>query len=195
MSEQTFKVCLVGDAAVGKTSLVQRMLMDSFSPDSAATVGVACSKLTVTRDGQQYVINLWDTAGQEQYSSIRNAYYRDGDGVIIGYSVDNRSSFDRVKSSWIQNVRDSLPDCVTFLVAMKIDLRASSQDCVTPEEGEKAARELGIDIFIETSGKTGEGINDLPSTLVHYLIEKKADAKRPKGVELKSTKHKHVCVC
>ena len=197
MSEQTFKICLVGNTAVGKTSLVQRIQMDSFSPENAATVGVNCSKLTVTREDKPYVINIWDTAGQERYDGLRGQYYRDGDGVIIGYSVDNRTSFDRVKSYWISEVNKHLPNCVKFLVAMKTDLRDSLQDCVTCEEGEKAAKELGIDMFTETSAMLGQGINDFPNVLLQCLLEKKVNAGKPKeGVDLKSGKHKHgKCNC
>jgi Ras family protein A len=114
-------------------------------------------------------LTLWDTAGQEDYDRLRPLSYPDTDVVLIAFSVDSPDSLNNVYDKWVQEVRHFCPGVPVMLVALKRDLRADPetiQRCqqrdgrgpVSVEEGQKAARDLRCEAFVECSSKTGENV-------------------------------------
>ena len=92
-----FKILLVGDACVGKTSLLIRFSEDIFSQMYNMTIGIDFRTKIVVHNGERIKLQLWDTAGQERYRTITQAYYRGSHGVLVVYDVTSRSSFEHIK--------------------------------------------------------------------------------------------------
>lgn len=142
------KVVIVGDAAVGKTSLLVRYIKGIFSASYILTIGVAFSVKDVIIGENVLRMQIWDTGGQERFGPIRQLYYRGAKGVLVVYDRANRTSFDRV-GYWLREVEKGCGKVPVVLVSNKQDLEAE----VPPEEGRNLAEECSI-AFMETSAKT-----------------------------------------
>ncbi|XP_077157913.1 EF-hand calcium-binding domain-containing protein 4B isoform X2 [Paroedura picta] len=103
--DRFFKIILVGNSSVGKTSFLRRFCEDNFSPGTAATVGVDYRVKTMAVDDSQVVLQLWDTAGQERYHSIAKQFFRKADGIIVMYDITARNTFTGVKQ-WLVSIED-----------------------------------------------------------------------------------------
>ena len=143
-----FKVVLIGDSGVGKSSLLSRFAWDQFSLDTKSTIGVEFATKTVRIDGQTVKAQLWDTAGQERYRAITTAYYREAVGAIIVYDITKEQSFKNVEK-WVQDIRNNTSkDVCIMLVGNKCDLR--KERVVPMETGKLFARNNELS-FVETS--------------------------------------------
>ena len=144
-----YKVLLIGDMRVGKTSVFQRFLTGTFSPIHMTTIGVDFQKKEVKLEDNTIVdLQIWDTAGQERFKTITKNYYRGASGIIIVYDITDKTSFDNV-SNWLYEVEEKAsPDTIKLLIGNKCDL--TSERLVSYEEGETFAKENGIS-FLETS--------------------------------------------
>ncbi|XP_011356055.1 ras-related protein Rab-42 isoform X1 [Pteropus vampyrus] len=154
-----FRIALLGDAAVGKTSLLRRYVEGGPGtpepepePESAPTVGVEFySRALQLRAGPRVKLQLWDTAGQERFRCITRSFYRNVVGVLLVFDMTNRKSFEHIRD-WHQEVMATQgPDKAIFLlVGHKSDLQSTR--CVSAEEAEELAASLGM-AFMETSAK------------------------------------------
>ncbi|MCK4483579.1 MAG: GTP-binding protein [Candidatus Thorarchaeota archaeon] len=170
---RVLKSVLIGDGAVGKTSIRRNYLGEDFLEGHLATIGVDLATKRVLFDKQVVKFILWDLAGQPTFEKVRGHYYHGSNGIILVYSVVDRDSFDNASKWFVEAYRNmgALPP--TVIVGNKIDLRpgADASKVVTTEEGE-AFTKYFIDklevpaVFIETSAKTGEKIQD---TFTHLL--------------------------
>lgn len=148
-----FRVILIGDGNVGKSSILRRFSGGKFSETTTATIGVdyhaRIFKLHNNSVGVK--LQLWDTGGQERFRSITRSYYRNCAGCIIVYDISNRESFEHVKE-WLAEARSNTdrPGIVYLLVGHKVDLNTERQ--VPTTEGDEFARTNNI-FFIETSAK------------------------------------------
>ncbi|XP_010785894.1 ras and EF-hand domain-containing protein-like, partial [Notothenia coriiceps] len=102
--DRLFKIVLVGNSSVGKTSLLRRFCDDSFHPGTSATVGIDYSVKTIIVDNSQVALQLWDTAGQERYRSITKQFFRKADGVVVMYDITAVQSFNAIRQ-WLTNVK------------------------------------------------------------------------------------------
>eukprot|EP01116_Phalansterium_solitarium_P011753 TRINITY_DN2751_c0_g1_i2.p2 TRINITY_DN2751_c0_g1~~TRINITY_DN2751_c0_g1_i2.p2 ORF type:complete len:267 (-),score=88.41 TRINITY_DN2751_c0_g1_i2:534-1334(-) len=161
------KFVVVGDGAVGKTSLLMSYCTGNFPLDYIPTVFENHTK-QVTRDGSLVLLHLWDTAGQEEYDRLRPLSYPSSDIVIVAFSTVSPVSLKNVKEKWAPEIQHYLPDTPAFLVGTKVDLREQGArdphseyfSPVTKEMGEAAAKELGA-TYMEICAKTGQGLNEL----------------------------------
>jgi len=150
-----FKLLLIGDSGVGKSSLLLRFADNSYSESFIATIGVDFKIKTIEVENKVVKLQIWDTAGQEKFRTITSSYYRGAHGIIIVYDVTNRESFDNVKN-WINEIARYASENVNrLLVGNKSDLEGKK--AVTYEEGKELADSLGIN-FIETSAKTSSNV-------------------------------------
>ena len=117
VDSRTFKLVFVGDSGVGKTSLVERTVKNSFTENADSTIGAAFHKYVLkTDDNMTVTFNIWDTAGQERYRSLGPIYYRGSDAAILVYDITNSQSFDNI-DAWIHNLKTVLgSDIVIALV-------------------------------------------------------------------------------
>ena len=154
-----FKIILLGDISVGKTSLLYKFINNQFLENYKATI-MAEFESKLLRVGE-YNINLtiWDTCGGERHKSITKQYYRNVDGIILVYDIGNRESFNNI-NKWIDDIENNCnKDKILYLIGNKSDLN-DSQRKISYEEGEKISKELDV-FFMEVSAKNGQNINFL----------------------------------
>merc|ERR1712151_1319221 len=153
-----FKLVLLGDSAVGKSSLVLRFMRGQFFEYQESTIGAAFLTQTVTLQDTTVKFEIWDTAGQERYHSLAPMYYRGAAAAIVVYDITNRDTFQRAKQ-WVKELqRQGNANIVIALAGNKVDL--SSKRKVEPEDAETYSNDNGI-FFMETSAKTATNVNEL----------------------------------
>ena len=163
------KYIIIGDSAVGKSNLLLRYAHDKFNEDYQATIGVEFGAKNVEINNEKYRIQIWDTAGQENFRSITRAYYKHSVCAIIVYDITNKDSFNHI-NSWIDECKNQSPKTVFFvLVGNKSDLENKRQ--VNYNEGLKFAQENNI-LFFESSAKTGKNVEDIFYKSAKIISEK-----------------------
>ncbi|XP_022701373.1 ras and EF-hand domain-containing protein-like isoform X2 [Varroa jacobsoni] len=141
--ERLFKVVIVGDSAVGKSSLINRFCRGHFVSSFNATIGVDFQVKSVIVEGRSVALQLWDTAGQEKFRAITQQYFRKADGVIIVYDVTSEESFKNVRA-WISTLQDGTTDKVTvMIVGNKADMDTALR-MVSFSTGQKLAHFLQL---------------------------------------------------
>ena len=153
-----FKFLIIGDELVGKSKLVLNYVDGQFTSEYKLTLGVEIRVKDVEIKNKTYRIQIWDTAGQENFRSITRAYYKNSVCALVVYDISSRDSFNNV-STWIEDCRNQSPKTIFMvLVGNKSDLADKRQ--VSTEEGQELAEKYGLQ-FYETSAKTGENVNDI----------------------------------
>ncbi|EDR26112.1 ras-1, putative [Entamoeba histolytica HM-1:IMSS-B] len=160
------KVVLVGDGGVGKSAITIQLTQGHFIIDYDPTIE-NCYRKTLTVDNRICVLDILDTAGQEEYASMLDQYFRNGHGFLIVYSVTDRNSFESIKNyqNKILRVKEATSFPIVF-VANKVDL-VKDRD-VSEKEGKDKAAELGVK-YIETSAKNKLNIEEAFYTLVREI--------------------------
>ena len=116
------KVIIIGDSGVGKTNLITRFCENSFKDSYVATIGVDFKIKTVLCGNRKYKLQIWDTAGQERFKNITQTYYKGAVGIILTYSITDRTSFENIER-WITQIDNNAPSDVSkVLIATKFDL-------------------------------------------------------------------------
>lgn len=161
-----FKVVFVGNASVGKTSIIMRYHNGVFCEDRPSTIGSAfISRQVVTKRGAANLC-VWDTAGQERYRSLVPMYSRGASVCVIAFDVTERESFDDLES-WIQKVYDEVSQsCKIVIAANKCDLEA----VVDRNEIEAWSRKKQLEVIF-VSAKTGENVDLLFNAVGDILPE------------------------
>lgn len=166
MPQYVFKIIVCGDYAVGKTTLLRRYTELKFTEDYLPTLGVNMLRKEMEFANNKVKLMLWDVAGQELYAQVREQFYVGTKGAILVYDVTRPESFVNI-SKWRKEILDVVKNPVyCILVGNKIDLEHK----VTTEEGKKLAKELNMP-FLETSARTGTGIEKAFSLLIENLLK------------------------
>ncbi|ORZ25229.1 ras protein [Absidia repens] len=190
-----FKLVLLGESAVGKSSLVMRFVKDHFDEYRESTIGAAFLAQTITLDDDTVVkFEIWDTAGQERYKSLAPMYYRGANCAVVVYDITQASSLDKAKS-WVDELqRQAEPDIVIALCGNKTDLE--SRRVVETDVARAYAEENGL-LFMETSAKSASNVTDL-----FTMIDQQADTTRGgrrlnirHGVDLDQAADSNGCAC
>uniref|UniRef100_A0ABI7X3E1 RAB23, member RAS oncogene family n=1 Tax=Felis catus TaxID=9685 RepID=A0ABI7X3E1_FELCA len=147
--EVAIKMVVVGNGAVGKSSMIQRYCKGIFTKDYKKTIGVDFLERQIQVNDEDVRLMLWDTAGQEEFDAITKAYYRGAQACVLVFSTTDRESFEAI-SSWREKVVAEVGDIPTVLVQNKIDLLDDS--CIKNEEAEALAKKLKLR-FYRTSVK------------------------------------------
>lgn len=173
-----FKISLIGDGQVGKTSLRRRYLDEIFKASYIPTLGVDFAQKQIEVDDTPVRLVIWDIAGQPLFKNLRRQYYQGCSGLILVYSVADRETFDNA-SKWLVEAfeyMNRLPPLI--VVGNKVDLRPSltTKTSVSYEEGAAFAKRFSDSmntqtIFIETSAKTGKNVDDAFISLVRLLLK------------------------
>ena len=155
-----YKIVLIGETAVGKTSLLERYLYATFSKNSVITVSATyATKKVKKNDGKEIILQLWDTAGQENYKSLAKLFYKNAAVIIMVYDITNRKSFDEIKNYWYKQVKENAsPKVKIAIVGNKFDLYINEE--VKKEEGRTYAEKIGA-MFRFTSALDATGVDDL----------------------------------
>jgi small GTP-binding protein len=171
-----FKLVLAGEGGTGKTSLLERVKFDRFSETYALTVGGDVVFLDLNVNQITTRIMCWDSAGQTQFSCIRQAFWKGMKGSIIVFDISWRGSFEAVHS-WFYELQEIAPRTPFVLVGSKTDLEANRQ--ISQEEAQALATELGALAYIETSAKTGtDATMPFEILIKHILLHQKSAPQR-----------------
>ena len=153
------KVVLLGDTAVGKTSIVERFVNNKFSEFNSPTIGAAFVAIKL----ENIKLEIWDTAGQEIYRSLAPMYYRGASAAIIVYNINHTNTFNNARS-WINEIKEKgQKNCIIVLVGNKCDLPNRN---VNYEYAKKYANDNDI-LFIETSAKNNINIDNIFQIIVN----------------------------
>lgn len=167
-----FKILIIGNSSVGKTSFLFRYADDSFTSAFVSTVGIDFKVKTVIRREKRMKLQIWDTAGQERYRTITTAYYRGAMGFILMYDVTNEESFNSVQD-WVTQIKTySWDNAQVILVGNKSDMEV--ERVVTYDRGKQLADQLGLEFF-ETSAKENINVKNVFERLVDIICDKMSD--------------------
>ena len=148
------KIIFVGDAATGKTSIINRIIDNPFNDTYEVSIGIDFMSKNIRFRGQNIKIQIWDSAGQEKYKGLIPSYVRNSSIVFIVYDISNRSSFDNIPN-WISFVKN-IEKTTMILCGNKNDLDRD----VNKNEAEELAKREGL-LFFECSAKTNENIKNM----------------------------------
>ncbi|XP_025094045.1 ras-related protein Rab-24-like isoform X2 [Pomacea canaliculata] len=203
------KVVLLGKSYAGKTCLVERYLKNRFLGDTVPyqnTIGAAYGAKTVTINGKNIVIGIWnlaggmcvqDTAGSERYEAMSRIYYRGARAAILCFDLTDKSSFDRVRF-WIGELRQHESECKIYLCGTKYDLIAEDPEkrAVSVSDAKSLAVDCMADLF-ETSSKTGKDILEMFNKIAQNYVASKnlKEEKEDQSFVLKESGRRHHCLC
>ena len=162
------KICLLGEAAVGKTSLVYRFIENRFRDNYKSTLGVNLLKKDIVLDDYGGVsAQIWDLGGQESFRSLRKLYLEGANGAFVIFDTTKRRTFDKL-DEWIQSFKESRGNRPLLLIGNKIDLsdKQKVEESEVKEYAEKNSTE-----FILTSAKTGENVEKAFKGLVKKILD------------------------
>jgi len=182
MSTVNIKCCVVGDGAVGKTCLLVCYTKNEFPEQYVPTVFDNHSTMLMC-DGKVINLQLWDTAGQEDYNRLRPLSYPGTNVFIVCFSCISTTSYDNIRHRWMPELQRHCPNVPIILVATKIDLRNDSdvlaklktmgERTLTKQDGEKLAKEIGAVAYVECSSKTMENVNEVFDKAVRIVLTPK----------------------
>ncbi|KAK8662247.1 hypothetical protein V6N13_091833 [Hibiscus sabdariffa] len=167
--DYSFKILLVGDSGVGKSSLLVTFI-SNFVHDLSPTIGVDFKIKMVTIGGKRLKLTIWDTAGQERFGTLTSSYYRGAHGIILVYDVTRRETFTNLSEIWAKEVElnSTDPECIKILVGNKVD--RDGERAVTREEGMALAQQRKCS-FLECSAKTRANVHQCFKDLILKIIE------------------------
>lgn len=165
-----FKVALLGNVAVGKTSILNRYVDNKYSKDYHCNVGVEFKVKSVSVNQNTIAdLKIWDTCGDEKFRAITKQYYRDAHGIILVYDLTQRETYDKL-NDWIKMIKETVTeDPVIILVGNKLD--TGDQRKVTTAEGQIMANRNELE-YLEVSAKTGSNVFLIFEKLASELVNK-----------------------
>eukprot|EP00298_Acanthocystis_sp_HF-20_P002394 c12810_g1_i1.p1 GENE.c12810_g1_i1~~c12810_g1_i1.p1 ORF type:complete len:211 (+),score=77.02 c12810_g1_i1:52-684(+) len=158
-SQEAFiaKILMLGSTGVGKTSLANQYVRGQFFPKTTTTIGAAFLAKNITIEGQALALQVWDTAGSEQYRSMVPLYYRGAHAAILVFDVTSKKSFEDIRG-WVDDLKQhNVNNTILGIACNKIDLPNQEVDI---KEVKAYADSLNCPFF-ETSAATGQGISEL----------------------------------
>ena len=181
LPELKLKLLIIGDSAVGKTSMLLKYVYNFFPETHMATIGVEYKSKTINTDKYKINLNIWDTAGQERFKSITRSFFNNTNGIVFVYDLTKKESFDGVKN-WI---KDSEPygKFESVLCGNKLDLdnkREVKYDALK-EYGLKKKMEV-----FETSAKNGMNLDKVFQKLIDLILKSRTEEELIKEFGVKS---------
>lgn len=176
---QSFKIVAVGDGAVGKTTFLISFTLDCFNMEYIPTV--FDNFTTVYKLEERPIsLGLWDTAGQEDFATIRPLSYPNTDIFLVFYSCAMRPSYENVKAKWIPELKNNCPTTPFVLIASQTDLRDKNNTShVTAKEGKKLAKDVGAQEYYELSSKDNSTFRAVWDDILRYVINERRGLKEP----------------
>lgn len=185
------RVVVVGDASVGKTSLLNQLIDHTYNQFEQSTVGANYQLFVQEIEGVKVEIQIWDTAGQEKFKSLGPIYFRNSLGCVAVYDITNRQSFLDLPE-WIESFTQVAgPETIIAVAGNKADLEEQRQ--VNTEEAQEWAGKFSY-LFAETSAKTGSGISQLFMQLATNLFKFQSSKHKNQSI-MKPKQQESDCPC
>lgn len=174
--EITYKVIIIGDPAIGKTSLIKKYVTHQFEKDYIPTVGVSISKQPVTleiEDGKTVKINLllWDLAGQPVFYLLHKVYFNGSNGVLLGFDLTRMHTYSNTKEWHKELVKNGLASVPIVYFGNKMDLKEERK--ISQAHIDHMKDQLAISDYVETSARTGENVEKLFETIARQIYERR----------------------
>jgi Ras-related protein Rab-1A len=163
-----FKVLLLGNSDVGKSSLLLRFVDSVWNDAFVPTIGVDFKVKTLEINNKKVKMQIWDTAGEERFRTVVSTYFRGAHGILLLYDVTNRDSFKNLENWLIEIEKNSSEKVLKILLGNKCDLNDDRE--IQPDEGRAFADRNGME-FMETSAKMNTNVNEAFETLGKLMIE------------------------
>ena len=167
---ESYKIVLIGESGVGKTSLISQLMDQTFQLDQQSTTGGTFSTKTALCDNSRILkLEIWDTAGQERYRSLTTMFYKDANAAVLVYDITRKDSFEQLEEYWTKQIKENSPsDIILAVCGNKSDL--VEKEDVNEDTARKFAQSLGA-IFVSTSAKSMEQVNNLFIQLVKLYTQ------------------------
>ena len=197
----TCKVVLLGEAGVGKTSIISRYVNNTFSDVLMSTTGASFAIKKLEIDPEHKIkFQIWDTAGQERFRSLAKIFYQNAAVAVLVYDITRRDSFQKLKDFWVKELKENAPsDIILAIAANKSD--NYEFEVVSLKEGKELAQEINA-IFKSTSAMLSHGIEDLfkligekfinPSLYINEPTLTKKEEEFRKNIKIKNAKKQKV---
>lgn len=173
--EHVFKILLIGDPGVGKTSILNRFLENRFDENPEVTQGVEALSKTLNVEGVVVKLKIWDTAGQERMGFLTSSYYRGAHGILVVFDLMEKDTFENI-SNWIGEIQRyavAKDPPVKLLLGNKVDLTREGEQAVSSEEAKELVEKDMANPYIgyvETSAKDGIFVNECFEELAAELV-------------------------
>lgn len=163
-----WKIVVIGDPSVGKTTLMLQYTQRKFRELYIPTVGTQISRKIVHLEGKLCSLNIWDIAGQQKFSNVRKLFYEGADAVVLVFDLTDKNSFIN-SSKWYKDYLSFSESKLGALIGNKLDLKGNRE--VLEDWGHTLSEKMGFNYF-ETSAKTGENVENLFIYLARELLHK-----------------------
>ena len=166
--DHIFKVLLLGNSDVGKSSLILRYVDQVWSDTFVPTIGVDFKVKTLEIDNKQIKMQIWDTAGQERFRNVISSYFRGSHGILLIYDITNRDSFKNLENWLIEIEKNASQNVLKILIGNKNDLVNDRE--IQSEEGQAFANRNGME-FIEISAKMNTNVTEAFEALAKLMMK------------------------
>ena len=164
-----YKIILVGDPGVGKTSILTKFVTNEFQSVYSSTIGVEFKLKDIYVNNNCARLKIWDTCGQEKFRAITRQYFKNSNGVFIVFDLTNKDTIKRL-NVWMKDINDNITnDFFVFLIGNKVDIK--DRDISISEEAKQFANNQKINYY-EVSAKTGSGIYNVFEKMANKLVSK-----------------------
>ena len=169
-----FKVLLLGNSDVGKSSLILRYVDQTWSDTFVPTIGVDFKVKSLEVENKQIKMQIWDTAGQERFRNVISSYFRGSHGILLIYDITNRDSFKNLEN-WLTEIeKNASQNVLKILIGNKNDLVDDRE--IKTEEGQAFANRNGMQ-FIETSAKMNTNVTEAFEALAKLMMQFNSEKK------------------
>jgi small GTP-binding protein len=199
--EQTFRVAIVGEPAVGKTCFMLRLVDGRYEEEQAPTIGMEFHSKTYTFGVVKVKLQIWDTAGQENYRAITRSFYSKSHAVVLMFDLTRRNSFDLIQS-WLDEVRmHCSPGTMLYLIGSQLDAVAEVPERreVQTSDAQDVVARYNLVAYYEVSAKTGEGVDSAMTEVAHTLYRSSRSSEvltlKPSATKLKAVPKKKKKCC
>ncbi len=165
--DYTFKIMLLGEPGVEKTSLAQKYCFDLFNPSTRLTVGVDFYVKTIELGGKKIKLQIWDVAGEERFKFLLSTYCLGANAAMIIYDITNPKTLNQIPE-WSKVVRKKESDIPIMLIGNKLDLEEISE--LNREDGIKIVKKYNLSSYSEISTKTGQNVEKSFEVLTEFLL-------------------------
>ena len=185
------KCVLLGETAVGKSSLINRFVNGTFKQDCLPTI-VGCystKEVFYKKENITIIYEIWDTAGQEKFRAVNRIFYQDAYIILLVYDITNKPSFNALQDYWYREVKDNTPqEAIIIIVGNKTDLYEIKE---VNEDDVKNFCESVNALYILASAQTGEGVNELFDMIGKHVLTQKNFEEIKNKIEFRSKETKY----